>query len=248
MSQRNYLVRVIVVSASEDIFRTTRELLADEHTTVEQRELLAALREATAPDLVLLDGRILSDACRDIRRLRLRWMKTAIMVSHALGISDVIALMDAGADDVTTCGDFTFVSRLHALARRQRVARSGVRREIGDLRYDHDDRTLLCIGMVVSLTAIEHALVGCLFESAPRAASTKSLQRSAWGAFDKRDRGVALRVYIGYLRRKIHASRRARIESVHGIGYRVTCQNADRAIEHETITNCKKPFTTPRAR
>lgn len=222
--------RVVVVSSSEWLLRTTEGLLASERTTVEQHRSLSALREVTRPDLVVLDRQILADPCRDIRRTRLRWMGTAIMVLHAQSTADVIVLIDAGADDATTCGDHTHVSRLHALARRQRTAKSGATREVGDLQYDLPARKLWCAGASVSLTTIEHALMRCLFETMPLAATTTLLTNCGWGASDGKDRGVALRVYIGHLREKIRASRGARIESVHGVGYRLIHDTDDRTL------------------
>lgn len=220
------ILRVIVLSASAWVGRTTERLLANDRTIVEQRRSLSALNEIERPDVALLDRQLLSSPCGDLRRIRQRWRQAAIIVLHARSTADLIMLIDGGADDATMCGDPTYACRVHALARRQRVLSSGTVRGVGDIRYDHIARTLSCAGTPVGLTAIEHALLGCLVEAAPRIASAKSLRQRAWGGLDGRDREVALRVYIGHLRGKLRLSAGVSIESVRGVGYRLAQRGA----------------------
>ena len=87
--------------------------------------------------------------------------------------------------------------------------------------YDREARRVWCAGAEVVLTPRELRLFDILFLRAGAPVTIDTLQDYVW-----HDEGPpasnALAVYVSYLRRKLRGSRMAVVETMRGIGYRLT--------------------------
>jgi len=93
---------------------------------------------------------------------------------------------------------------------------------VGNLTIDLDRRSVSQLGVNISLTPIEFRLLGVLAENVGKACSRRMLLKAVWGD-DFEDCSHYLRLYIGYLRRKIepnHGSAQM-IVTEWGYGYRL---------------------------
>jgi DNA-binding response OmpR family regulator len=125
--------------------------------------------------------------------------------------------LDYGADDYLT-KPFSFVvlvARLRALLRRDPAPRPAIL-EAGAVTLDPATHRVEVDGSQVSLAPRELLLLEHLIRAHPAAVRKEDLLEKVWGDLD--DANV-VEVYIGYLRRKLG---RARIETVRGVGYRMT--------------------------
>jgi two-component system, OmpR family, response regulator MtrA len=171
-------------------------------------------------DLCLIDGQ--ADAGSTVslvQRARRRWPMVGIC---CLGCSDVVAALEAGADDVVPAGADPAVeaAQLAAAYRRARVVSTQLRVAFGDVVYDREARRVWVAGKEVMLTPRELRLFDILFISAGAPVSVDTLQDYVWKEDFPRESN-ALAVYISYLRRKLRASRLATLESIRGVGYRL---------------------------
>ena len=145
-----------------------------------------------------------------------------LMLTAKNGEYDEAEGLDTGADDYLT-KPFSFVvlaARLRALIRRGPTERPVVL-EHGDLRLDPTQRSVERGGVPIDLTPREFALLQYLLHHAGRPVTKRELIEQVWGDDDLAEN--VLQVYVGYVRRKIdEAFGTTTIETVRGIGYRVT--------------------------
>jgi two-component system OmpR family response regulator len=78
-----------------------------------------------------------------------------------------------------------------------------------------------CAGKEVMLTPRELRLFDILFLRAGAPVSVDTLQDYVWKEDFPRESN-ALAVYVSYLRRKLSTSQQAALESIRGVGYRLT--------------------------
>jgi len=129
-----------------------------------------------------------------------------------------VAGFDAGADDYVT-KPFRFEELLARV--RARLRDPGTTEptmlEAGDVVLDLRRRTVTVEGRSVELSSREFALVETLFRHPGQVLSREQLLSMVWG-YDFEPESNVVDVYIGYLRRKLGATR---IETVRGMGYRL---------------------------
>jgi DNA-binding response OmpR family regulator len=154
-----------------------------------------------------------------VQRARRRWPTVGIC---CLGCSDVVAVLDAGADDAVPAdvGPAVEAAQLMAAFRRARIASTQLRVAFGDVVYDREARRVWCAGTEVMLTPRELRLFDILFLRAGAPVSLDTLQDYVWKEDFPRESN-ALAVYVSYLRRKLSASRLSALESIRGVGYRL---------------------------
>ena len=155
-----------------------------------------------------------------VRTLRLErnWVPVLIL-SAKDGEYDQADGLDCGADDYLI-KPFSFVvllARLRALLRRGATARP-VLLTAGDLTLDPGTRQVQLRGAEISLTTREFALLEYLIRRPGQVIGKTELLDHVWtdGQFVAPN---AVEVYIGYLRRKLGASR---VTTVRGAGYQLT--------------------------
>ena len=171
------------------------------------------------PDVLLIDRAAPLDLARDIRHLRRRWPTISIAVVNARDEIDAERMLDAGADDAIIGGSRLLKARLLAMARRARTVNAGSRIAIGDVVFDREAHRVWCNGAEVAMTPRECAVIDCLFWNSPRPVGVSTLADFVWGDRSVAQRRNVIDVYIGYVRRKLSASRSVVLRTVRGVGY-----------------------------
>jgi DNA-binding response OmpR family regulator len=139
---------------------------------------------------------------------------------------DRVRGLRAGADDYVPkpFGRQELLARIEALLRRA-SGRVEVREPYGDelLEVDFEQRRVLVQGEPVLLTPLEFRLLGAFLHHPGQLLSREQLLELAWGDASTRS-GDEVKLYVGYLRRKLDAAAKAgsAIETVRGFGYRYT--------------------------
>jgi two-component system, OmpR family, response regulator MprA len=185
-----------------------------------------ALSEATVsvPDAVVLDVGLPDidglEVCRLLRREGNR--VPVLMLTARDAISDRIDGLDAGADDylVKPFDIDELKARLRALLRRaggETSADGGL--SFDELRLDPARHGVWIAENFVELTRTEYQLLELLMLNPRRVLPHSLIYDRVWG-YDFGPTSNALRVYIGYLRRKLEESgARSVIHTVRGVGY-----------------------------
>jgi two-component system KDP operon response regulator KdpE len=204
-------IPVLIVEDDEAIRRLLRAALHDtEFRLSEAATGMQGLSMATKarPEIVLLDlGLPDLEGVEFVRQLR-SWSQVPIIVVSAEGDEDhkVLAL-EAGADDYVTkpFGVGELLARIRAAWRREQT--SGVRIsepviDLGDVVLDLAARRVTKNGADVHLTPIEYSLFVHLAKHAGRVVTQRQILAAVWGN-EYSDESQYLRVYVGYLRKKL---------------------------------------------
>jgi two-component system response regulator MprA len=186
----------------------------------------AALSEVagSAPDAVVLDIGLPDidglDVCRLLRREGNR--VPVLMLTARDAVSDRIDGLDAGADDylVKPFDVDELQARLRALLRRAGGSEiAGAELTFGELTLDPDRHGVSVSDKFVELTRTEYQLLELLMLNPRRVLPHSLIYDRVWG-YDFGPTSNALRVYVGYLRRKLEeAGSRSLIHTVRGVGY-----------------------------
>lgn len=220
-------MRLLVV----DDDRALRDVLRRALTLSGYEVLLAvggadALAEVTraVPDAVVLDIGLPDidglEVCRLLRREGNR--VPVLMLTARDAVSDRIDGLDAGADDylVKPFDIDELKARLRALLRRaggEGDADGGL--SFAELKLDPSRHGVSVSGTFVELTRTEYQLLELLLLNPRRVLPHSLIYDRVWG-YDFGPTSNALRVYVGYLRRKLEdAGSRPLIHTVRGVGY-----------------------------
>ena len=176
------------------------------------------------PDAVILDIGLPDidglEVCRLLRREANR--VPVLMLTARDAVSDRIEGLDAGADDylVKPFDVDELKARMRALLRRS-SPESDADGELtfGELRLDSDRHGVVIGEQFVELTRTEFQLLELLMRNPRRVLPHSLIYDRVWG-YDFGPSSNALRVYIGYLRRKLEdAGSVSEIHTVRGVGY-----------------------------
>jgi two-component system response regulator MprA len=187
------------------------------------QETLDAVATAT-PDAIVLDiGMPDVDGLEVCRRLRSAGDRVPILMLTARdAVADRIEGLDAGADDYLVkpfdVGELR--ARLRALLRRSNGGGDPSALAFAELRLD-EGRHGVAVGDdgFAELTRTEYQLLELLLLNPRRVLSHSVIYDRVWG-YDFGPASNALRVYVGYLRRKLQeAGARELIHTVRGVGY-----------------------------
>ncbi len=175
------------------------------------------------PDAVVLDiGLPGIDGLEVCRRLRLLGNRVAILILTARDVvSDRIDGLDAGADDylVKPFDVEELKARLRALLRRTSAQGDPNSLSFAELHLDSARHGAAVDGNFVELTRTEYQLLELLMLNPSRVLPHSLIYDRVWG-YDFGPASNALRVYVGYLRRKLEAAgARPLIHTVRGVGY-----------------------------
>ena len=220
-------VRVLIVDddrALRDALRRALALAGYDTVQVEDGEAALAEIAARPPDAVVLDiGLPDVDGLEVCRRLRAAGERVPVLMLTARdAVEDRIDGLDAGADDylVKPFDVGELQARLRALLRRSALNGDAA----GDLSFEElrldGDRHGVSVGdTFVELTRTEYQLLELLITNAGRVLTHSVIYERVWG-YDFGSASNSLRVYIGYLRRKLEeAGARPLIHTVRGVGY-----------------------------
>jgi len=219
-------MRILVVDDERplrDVLRRALTLAGYEVRLAEDG--LEGLAEADngAPDAVVLDiGMPAVDGLEVCRRLRVAGNRVPILMLTARdAVADRIDGLDAGADDylVKPFDVDELKARLRALVRRATGEGDPDALGFGELRLDRARHGVQVDGSLVELTRTEFQLLELLMLNPNRVLPHSLIYDRVWG-YDFGPASNALRVYIGYLRRKLEvAGARPLIHTVRGVGY-----------------------------
>jgi two-component system response regulator MprA len=220
-------VRVLVVDddrAVREALRRTLTLGGYEVQMAEDGEAALEQIVQAVPDAVVLDVGLPGidglEVCRRVRRLGNR---VPILVLTARDeVSDRIDGLDVGADDymVKPFDVGELKARLRALLRRAKPeADAGGGLSFEELRLDPMRHGAQVGENFVELTRTEYQLLELLLLNPRMVLSHSLIYDRVWG-YDFGPTSNALRVYVGYLRRKLEeAGARNLIHTVRGVGY-----------------------------
>lgn len=222
--------RILVIEDDDRIRASMRLALEDEgHDVVEagsgQRGL--ALFDNDGADVVLVDVMLPDiDGFECCRRLRRTSDVPIIIVTARADTHEVVAGLEAGADDYVT-KPFVMkelAARIRALRRRTRPASSPVvdAIHVRDLELRPDEGVLIRAGIEIHLTRTEFRLF-CELAAAPsRVFSREVLLERIWG-YDYFGDGRIVDVHVRRLRTKIEVdpSQPELLVTVRGLGYKL---------------------------
>jgi two-component system, OmpR family, response regulator MprA len=220
-------VQVLVID-DDDGVRTAvrRALVLDGHVVAVAASGQAGLDQlaTSAPDAIVLDlGLPDIDGMEVCRRLRTAGDRTPVLMLTARdAIEDRVEGLEAGADDylVKPYDVRELRARLKVITRRQDEAGEGRTLRFGELTLEPDLHGVRVGGeRTIELTRTEYQLLELLMVNPRRVLTSELIYERIWG-YDFGLAGNSLRVYIGYLRRKLEAGGEPRlIQTVHGVGY-----------------------------
>ncbi len=177
------------------------------------------------PDLVLLDVVMPGiDGWKTLELIRDVSDVPVIMLTAADSEIERIRGLRGGADDYVgkPFGAGELAARIEAVLRR--VREEPEIREVyddGEIRIDYGAHEVAVRGGPQTLTPLEFRLLAALTENAGIVLSRERLLELVWG-MEKDTGGDQVKLYVGYLRRKIEKdqARPELIETVRGYGYR----------------------------
>jgi two-component system, OmpR family, response regulator MprA len=219
-------VRILVVDDDRSLRDALRRALGladyEVETAGNGQQALGAAASAT-PDALVLDlGLPDMDGLEVCRRLRASGNRVPVLVLTARdAVSDRIDGLDAGADDYLVkpfdLGELK--ARLRALLRRVEVPTDPDVLRFAELELDPDRHGVAVGDTFVELTRTEYQLLELLMRNPRRVLPHDVIYDRVWG-YDFGPASNALRVYVGYLRRKLQeAGARPLIHTVRGVGY-----------------------------
>jgi len=191
------------------------------HTTAAGREAVE-LALQTSFDLIILDvGLPDIDGFEVLQQLRGQGVAApVIMLTARSSVADRVAGLEGGADDYMP-KPFSFeelLARIRVRLRPEAAGADQMRLTHRDMVLDLRTRTLTLEGRTVELSAREFALAETFMRHPGQVLSREQLLSAVWGLdFDPGSNVVE--VYVSYLRNKLG---RDRVETVRGMGYRLT--------------------------
>jgi two-component system response regulator MprA len=220
-------VRVLVVDddrAVRDALRRALTLAGYEVPVAASGEDALEQVVQGVPDAIVLDiampGIDGLELCRRLRRLGNR--VPILMLTARDAVSDRIDGLDVGADDymVKPFDVGELKARLRALLRRAGSDGGDDQALVfAEVRLDTARHGAEVHGKLVELTRTEYRLLELLMLNPKRVLTHSVIYDRVWG-YDFGPASNALRVYVGYLRRKLEgAGARQLIHTVRGVGY-----------------------------
>ncbi|HEX6570289.1 MAG TPA: response regulator transcription factor [Acidimicrobiales bacterium] len=221
--------RILSVEDDERIRTAVKLALEDEGWAVEEadtgEEALNAFQRQPA-DVVLIDIMLPGidgfDVCRAIRRVS---DVPIVMVTARADTHDVVAGLEAGADDYLTkpFAPKELSARIRALLRRARTSDTGsANLRFGDLEIIPDEGVVRRGGEEIHLTKTEFRLLVELASSPGRVFNRETLLERVWGYGYFGD-GRLVDVHVRRLRTKVEAdpANPRHVVTVRGLGYKL---------------------------
>ena len=219
-------MRILVVDddrAVREALRRTLSLARYEVQLADDGEQALERIAQSLPEAMILDvGLPGIDGLEVCRRVRLGGSRVPILMLTARdAVADRIDGLDAGADDYMLkpfdIGELQ--ARLRALLRRANPDTDSDAPSFAELRLDPARHGAQVGERFVELTRTEYQLLELLMLNPRQVLSHSLIYDRVWG-YDFGPASNALRVYVGYLRRKLEdAGARELIHTVRGVGY-----------------------------
>jgi two-component system response regulator MprA len=219
-------VRILVVDddrAVREALRRALTLAGYDVQLAEDGERALEQIAQSVPDAVVLDvglpGLDGLEVCGRVRKLGNR--VPILMLTARDAVADRIDGLDAGADDymVKPFDVEELKARLRALLRRANPNSGGEELSFAEVKLDPERHGAEVGENFVELTRTEYQLLELLLLNPRRVLPHSLIYDRVWG-YDFGLSSNALRVYVGYLRRKLEeAGARNLIHTVRGVGY-----------------------------
>ena len=176
------------------------------------------------PDIVLLDLNLPDMRGSELLERLRGWSSVpVIIVSVRDSESDIVRLLNAGADDYVVKPFYTneLVARIEAVRRRRMPDAESLFRS-GPLAVDLSRREVSVGGDQIRLTPTEYAVLALLVRYSGRIVTRELILKEVWGPAGASEEGN-LRFYINALRKKIEAdpAKPELITTEAGVGYRL---------------------------
>ena len=222
-------IRILTIEDDQRIRTAVRFALEDEGWSVLEAETGEQALEhfnATVPDVVLVDiglpGMDGFEVCRSLRRSS---DVPIIMVTARDDTHDVVAGLEAGADDYVTkpIAPKELSARIRALLRRVRSEdTTATPRTIGDLDIIPDEGVVRKSGEEIHLTKTEFHLLCELSDHLGKVLSREHLLERVWG-YDYFGDGRLVDVHVRRLRTKVETdpAHPRHVVTVRGMGYKL---------------------------
>jgi two-component system response regulator MprA len=219
-------MRVLVVDDDRAVRDALRRVLTLAGYEVQSADGGAEAIEAvvqSVPDAVVLDVGMPEidglEVCERLRRLGNR--VPILMLTARVEVSDRVAGLDAGADDylVKPFDNDELKARLRALLRRSGPDGDPDELSFAEVSLDRSRHGAAVDGRVAELTRTEYQLLELFLRNPRQVLPHSVIYDRVWG-YDFGAASNALRVYVGYLRRKLQEiGARDLIHTVRGVGY-----------------------------
>ncbi len=219
-------MRILVIEDDPSMSRLLHKGLEEQNHVVSLatngREGLE-LAEAYTFDVIVLDRMLPGmDGLEVARKLRKHHNAVPILMLTARdAIPDVVAGLDAGADDYLTkpFSFAEFLARLRALGRRPKATVHAKRLEIADLSLDPSTRQVFRGRHEIRLTATEYKLLEFLMRRTGAPVSRQMIVEAVWG-LDADIEENTLDAFVRLLRSKVdYGDKQRLIHTVRGFGY-----------------------------
>lgn len=188
---------------------------------------LAALEmfESYKPDLIVLDlmlpGKDGYDVCKEIRRTSN--VPIIMLTAKETELERVLGL-ELGADDYMTkpFSPLELVARIKAVLRRASGQESQDENEykVGNIFLQVDTREVKVGDQLVELTRKEFDLLHIFMQNVGKVLTREVLLQKVWG-YEYEGETRTVDVHIRHLRRKLGPEGETRIETIHGVGYKL---------------------------
>ncbi|MDA0285941.1 MAG: response regulator transcription factor [Actinobacteria bacterium] len=224
--------KLLFIEDDQDIRAALRLALEDEgYKVIEASDGISGLATFSTEtvDLVLLDLRLPDmsgfDVCRELRR---KSLVPIIMVTAQTDTHDLVAGLEAGADDYVTkpVVPKELAARIRAALRRTTLLSASAaqmdRFVVGDVEMRSDQGIVLKAGVELPLTKTEYRLLHIFMENANKVLSRDQLLELVWG-YEYLGDSRLVDAHIRRLRVKIEDSAEDPkiIATVRGMGYRL---------------------------
>ena len=178
------------------------------------------------PDLVILDLMLPDiDGYEVCRQIRAKSDVPILMLTARREDIDKIVGLELGADDYLTkpFNPRELVARVRAILRRYQTGiKSGDSAEIGRLKIDFPRQEARLDDQLLKLRTKEFALLATFVQNPGIVLSREKLLEVVWG-FDYYGESRTVDVHVNHLREKLAGSG-VRIETVRGMGYKITTE------------------------
>ena len=181
--------------------------------------------ESYKPDLIVLDlmlpGKDGYDVCKEIRRTSN--VPIIMLTAKETELERVLGL-ELGADDYMTkpFSPLERVARIKAVLRRASGQETQDENEykVGNIFLQVDTREVTVHGEPVDLTRKEFDLLHIFMQNMGKVLTREVLLQKVWG-YEYEGETRTVDVHIRHLRRKLGPEGETRIETIHGVGYKL---------------------------
>lgn len=219
-------MRFLLVEDNGDLGRSVQKRLSLDGHAVDWVQSITDAKDhlaITGYDLILLDIMLPDGDGRGFLASHRRAQRDTpvIVMTARSAVSDRVALLDTGADDyITKPFDFAELEARCRAVLRRRGGAAQTQIHYADLSFDPLSASVTVAGDARELRNREMRLLEILI-STPGRIHSKSQLCDRLFSFAETVSDNAIEVYVGRLRKKLAGSE-ARIETVRGVGYRLT--------------------------